>query len=368
MALKRDLGVSALLGSGLGLIVTLTWFFLLADDVRLSIVIATVTAGVLAGAFVFVGYWMYHTGIGEDTVWTVARWSLVGLAVPTLAGVVLLNVDVDPVIGTLFPGMFLNVIAVGGVLGLLLGLVVEMHREQSELRGLNRRNQLLNRVLRHNIRNDMHVVQWHFDMLIEGALEDEAASIDAIQQKIDEVVRTSDTARRVDELDAESTETGPVDVVELVEERVEIVRTTHPQVSFDVDCPAEAWADVGPVFESVVDNVVENAVEHHDGVPHIEVTVEAPGGRSSPVRLTVVDDGPGIPDHELELLERDAETHLEHSTGLGLWLIERVVEHFGGTLRIDAPESGGTRVAIEVPAATDGDAPASPIRKAAPSL
>jgi signal transduction histidine kinase len=365
MAVKRDFGVSTLLGSGLGLIVTLTWFFLLTDDVRLSIVIATVTAGVLSGAFVFVGYWMYHTGIGEDTVWTVARWSLVGLAVPTLAGVVLLNVDLDPVIGTLFPGVFINVIAVGGVLGLLLGLVVEMHREQSELRRLNQRNQLLNRVLRHNIRNDMHVVQWHLDMLVEGVVEDEATSIDAIQHKVDEAVRTSDTARRVDELDAESTEVGPVNVVEIVEERVEIVRTTHPEVAFDVDCPARALADVGPVCESVVDNVVENAVEHHDGVPHIEVTVEAPADRSSPVRLVVVDDGPGIPDHELELLGGDAETQLEEATGLGLWLIGRVVEHFDGTLQIDAPDSGGTCVEIEVPAAADGDA--SPIRKATPS-
>lgn len=363
MGAKRNFGVSALLGSGLGLIVTLTWFFLLADA-DLGVAVATVTAGGLSGAFVFVGYWMYRAGIAEDTVWTVARWCLLGLSIPTVVGVALLTVDVDAAIDTLFPGVFINVIAVGGVLGLLLGLVVEMHREQSVLRQLNQRNQVLNRVLRHNIRNDMHVVQWHLELIEDGQVDDDAASIEAIKRKIDEVVQTSDTARRIDELASESSTEEPVDVVELVEERMTIVRAAHPEATVDVDVPETARADVGPLFESAIDNVVENAIEHNDGDPHIDVGVDASGDGSTPVRVTVTDDGPGIPESEVDLLDEGYEAQLEHSTGLGLWLVKWVVEHYDGRLRIETPEDGGTRVVMEVPGAASDRGRPSTLREA----
>lgn len=362
MATKRDLGISYLLGSGLGLIATITWFFLLSDDVDVGLFIAAGTAAVLSGTFVFIGYWMYHTDIAGDTVWTVARWSALGLSVPVVFGVVVVNMNVAAVMETLVPGILINLIAVGGVVGLLLGLVLEMHREQSDLRRLNQRNKVLNRVLRHNIRNDMSVMQLHIDLLDEEAQSNVEESLDALRRKIQEVVSTSDTARRIDQLEAGSVSDGPVDVVELVEERVHIVRTTHPEVAVTLDLPGEAWAAVGPVFESAIDNVVENAINHHDGVPSIDITVERAPGGDSPVRISITDDGPGIPASEVELLGNGAETQLEHATGLGLWLVKWVVDYYDGDLRIETPASGGTRVVLELPRAPD---PATG-RKAAP--
>jgi signal transduction histidine kinase len=292
----------------------------------------------------------------------VARWSAVGLAAPAAVGVVVVLANPDSLLRTVVPGIFVNLVAVGGVAGLLVGLVLEMHREQSDLRRLNQRNKVLNRVLRHNIRNDMSVMQLHIDLLDEEAQSNVEESLDALRRKIQEVVSTSDTARRIDQLEAGSVSDGPVDVVELVEERVRIVRTTHPEVTVNLDLPGEAWAAVGPVFESAIDNVVENAINHHDGVPSIDVTVERLHGGDSPIRISITDDGPGIPASEVELLGNGTETQLEHATGLGLWLVKWVVDYYDGELRIETPASGGTRVVLELPPAPD---PATG-RKAAP--
>lgn len=351
MATKRDLGVSYLLGTGLGLTASLTWFFLISEDVDIGLVVATVTAGILSGTFVFIGYWMHHTGIAEDTIWTVARWSAVGLSFPVVLGIIVIHTNPASLFQTLVPGIFINLIAVGGVVGLLVGLVLEMHREQADLRRLNQRNTVLNRVLRHNIRNDMSVMQLHLDLLEDDATIDANGSLDAIRRKIDEVVSTSDTARRIDELDSDSIEDGPIEIVELIEERIDIVSRTHPDVTFDLDLPDAAWADVGPVFESVVDNVVENAIEHNDGVPQISISVDPSRVSNVPVRISIDDDGPGIPDAEIEMLERGEETQLEHGTGLGLWLVKWVVDTYGGDIRIDSSDSVGTRVEIDVPSA-----------------
>ena len=349
MATKRDLGVSYLLGSGLGLVATLTWFFLLSDTTTVGMVVATTTAAVLSGTIVFIGYWMYHTGIAGDTVWTVARWSAVGLSIPASLGLVVILVNPGTLLRTVVPGVFINVVAVGGVLGLLVGLVLEMHREQADLRRLNQRNRVLNRVLRHNIRNDMSVMSLHLDLLDDAVGDDADGSVAALRDKIGEVVSTSDMARKIDELDDADERNGPVDVVAIVRERVDIVRSTHPEVTISVDLPGAARVAAGPVIEGVVDNVVENAIEHNDEEPHVAVSVED----GDPVRIRVDDDGPGMPDAEVGMLDAGDETPLDHGNGLGLWLVKWIVEGADGALRFETSPLGGTRVVIELPAAAE---------------
>lgn len=356
MPSKRDLGVSYLLGTGLGLIAVLTWFFLLVRQIDVTIIVPTVTAGILSGTFVFVGYWMFQTGISEDVVWTVARWSAIGLTVPGAIGVYLLSAPAQAGTRSIFPGLFVNLIAVGGVIGLLVGLVLEMHREQGELKQLNRRNKVLNRVLRHNIRNDMSVMRWHVDLLADTLEGDQEAleSIDALRQKIDEVIDTSDAARRIDHINHDRTGEGPIDVVRAIEERVAATGAAHPDATLELDLPERAMARVGSIFETALDNLIENAIEHHDGEPTVSIGVTV--DRESSVLITIEDDGPGVPDSELATLRDGQESQMDHGAGLGLWLVRWIVDHYDGSLDFERLEPRGTRAVIEVPAATDVDA------------
>jgi signal transduction histidine kinase len=65
------------------------------------------------------------------------------------------------------------------------------------------------------------------------------------------------------------------------------------------------------------------------------------------VRLTVADDGPGIPKAEIEVIEEGQETPLEHASGLGLWLVQHVVEQSGGDVEFEVED--GTRVHLTLP-------------------
>ena len=357
MPTKQDLGVSYLLGSGLGLIATLTWFYLITDDVHRGLLIASVTAAILAGTIVFVGYWLYHTHVSGDTAWRVAKWSAIGFAVPVGLSLVLLQFSPTVMFQSIVPGIFINLVAVGGVVGLLLGLVLEMRREQTDLRQLNQRNKVLNRILRHNIRNDMNVMQLHVDLLDEETNGDTNGSLDALRRKIQEVVSTSTAARRIEQLDSESLEDGPVDVVTFVEDQLDTLRSTYPEADVTTDLPNEAWASVGPIFGSVIDNVLENAIEHHPGDPAIDVTVDASTGEEEPVRITVTDDGSGIPDSEVRAVEEGESTQLDHGTGLGLWLVKWIVDHYDGNIQFRTPRSGGTEVVIDIPSAAERQRP-----------
>jgi signal transduction histidine kinase len=58
------------------------------------------------------------------------------------------------------------------------------------------------------------------------------------------------------------------------------------------------------------------------------------------VVIEIEDDGPGIPESELDPLAAGGETQLVHGSGAGLWIVDRVVRYSGGTVEFDSSESG----------------------------
>jgi two-component system sensor histidine kinase TctE len=100
--------------------------------------------------------------------------------------------------------------------------------------------------------------------------------------------------------------------------------------------------DAGAI-ERVVANLVQNAIEH--------------GGRRITVRVfdtgfEVEDDGPGIPPEERERVLEPFHRLRPRSTGtgLGLSLVQQVVERHGGRVSILGAPGGGTLVRVEFPA------------------
>lgn len=101
--------------------------------------------------------------------------------------------------------------------------------------------------------------------------------------------------------------------------------------------------DTGAI-ERVVTNLVQNAIEH--GGRHVTIRVAGSG-------FEVEDDGPGIPPEERERVFEPFHRLRPRSTGtgLGLHLVQQVVERHGGHVSIIGAPGGGTIVRIECQAA-----------------
>lgn len=124
-----------------------------------------------------------------------------------------------------------------------------------------------------------------------------------------------------------------------------------------VECPARLEAMVDPVqFEHVIDNLVENAVRFspHGGI----VTVALGHGADGGIRLSVTDQGIGIPpQHRDAVFERFHQAHEEmrlSGMGLGLYMTREIVALHGGVVWLEEQEHGGTRVVVTLPPATGG--------------
>ncbi|WP_339104775.1 PAS domain S-box protein [Haloterrigena salinisoli] len=216
-----------------------------------------------------------------------------------------------------------------------------------------KRVEILNRVLRHDMRNGMNIIDGCAEMLADAVDDDDIEYATTIQERAGELVSLAEKTRAVERvLERESVTTGPIDVTETIEEALDRLETDYPGVTVTRSVPDRLFARIDASLRTALYQVLENAVEHHDrSAPTIDVSV-CDRRDDGMLSLSIADDGPGMPDEERELLQGDREiTQLRHASGLGLWLVNLVVTQAGGQLTFDANEPRGTVVTLEIPRA-----------------
>ncbi|MEA5387032.1 HAMP domain-containing sensor histidine kinase [Haloarculaceae archaeon H-GB11] len=227
-------------------------------------------------------------------------------------------------------------------------------REQA-IREREQRLGVLNRVLRHNLQNDMGVIINYAEMIREfSEPEQEEMAVEKIVSMGKGLLRHGKKARKIEDA-MESAEQGPItlDVVPLVADAVAECADPYPDATVRTKLPESMPVRAISTLDYAVDNVVENAFEHSGrSDPTVDVLVQRDGDA---VVITVVDDGPGIPEYEQNVFGDEDETDLEHGSGIGLWLAYWVVEKSDGELGFGDSDRGGAAVTITLPAA-DTDA------------
>ncbi|RXK51966.1 histidine kinase N-terminal 7TM domain-containing protein [Halorientalis pallida] len=233
--------------------------------------------------------------------------------------------------------------------GLLTGHLVSL-RDVTEQRQREQRLNVLNRALRHDLRNEANVVLGYAELGKQN--NPEAEWVDAIESHISGLIDLSEKARQLEQaLDSEHVASRRLDAVDVIETVVDDFEADRPDVSIETDLPETAHVSAIEFFADAVGNAVENAIEHNDNPePLIEVAVSA-WVEDDEVAIEVLDNGPGIHDEERAVLLRGRETQLRHISGLGLWIINWIVTESGGTVQFEENDPRGSIVTIRLPVA-----------------
>ncbi len=213
------------------------------------------------------------------------------------------------------------------------------------------RLEVVNRVLRHNLSNDMNVIVGRARLIREAA-DDESLKEAArtIGETSLELLETSEKARAMLKIPEHRDDPVTIDVSRPARRVARSLREEYPNARISVDAPESAPAVVGREndFETAIENLVENAIEHHDGEePTVGIDIEE---WTDQVQIHVRDDGPGIPEMERRSLMEGSETPLDHGSGLGLWLARWTANAVGGDIAIADRDPRGTRVTLSFPA------------------
>lgn len=227
------------------------------------------------------------------------------------------------------------------------GAVVVL-RDVTEDRRREQRLDVLNRVLRHNLRNDLNVV-YGFAEQLEANEEYDSKAVELIKDRTQSLLSTGEKARAIEAF-LDRDQTGTVNVATLLDHEVERLRKRYDDVEVTVrSLPEETHCQRG--VSAVVRDLLENAAQHNtSNSPAVRVTARRHGQE---LVIEISDNGPGLPENERVVLESGQETPLEHGSGLGLWLVAWGIRELNGVVEFDDSDEEGCTVIVRVPVCSD---------------
>jgi signal transduction histidine kinase len=273
----------------------------------------------------------------------VARWCLLGTG--SMAAVVgLTYAAVWPVSpSTTEARLVANALVAGAVGGTLTGVrSVGLRRHRRDVSRQADRLTVLNRLLRHEVLNKVNVIGGYASVGGRGA-DDEGADDWAV---VDRHADAIDDTIGVVGLLTESGDPYPVSLRRHVEAAVETVRRDHPSATVEVDDVPDVDVCGFDHLAVMFEHLIENAVVHGDGSARVRVEAAGP---DRPVRVRIVDDGPGLPAAQQRLVrDRVTPEADDPRSGFGLALARLMLDDVDGDLTVETPVADGRGTALTV--------------------
>jgi len=208
---------------------------------------------------------------------------------------------------------------------------------------------VLNQIVRHDIRNDLQIVLAALEIIEETGDERTRDHVERALKSTRQAIDLTSTAREMSEVMLRGDdEYEPIDLRETLLQEIDQVRSAYPDAEIEIHgtVPAiDLRADA--MLSSVFRNLLTNAVQHNDKEePRVRVTASQTEHR---VQVTVEDNGPGVPEAlRDEVFGKGVKGEQSRTTGLGLYLVRRLVDNYGGDVWIDEVDPTGTAVTVEL--------------------
>jgi len=314
-----------------------------------------------AGFLVVGGYRLPRTAVPERYYPRLLAW-MSGGAVLFGGFSVITGVTFFPEIPLAQVGSIRWGVSVGSGTGFLVGFLIARNverrvaAERAAVRAAeaeDRREILeyLNALLRHEVLNTATVITGHADLL-ESTLHEDAAGreyTETIKRQADEISSVIDDVQFL--LQASETDRSPesVDVRPVLETELRNLDDRHEAVKTELDAPLEAHVLADDLVRRMFANLLANAVEHNDSEPkRVSVSVAR---TPEEVTVDIEDNGPGIPDDEREGMF-DPEVREKATHGLGLTIVARLVDRYGGNIELVETGADGTMFTVTLPPAS----------------
>ena len=315
-----------------------------------------------------VGWWLPRTGIDEHRYRSLAVSTVVGTAIlgtfSTITGVTFFPDIVWAQVSSIRWGL-----SVGAGIGLLVGVLnartVEqvLDAERASIRAEEAGHQrefleYMNALLRHEVLNTANVIEGYAELLtdeVDAESEDEVAEFtEVIRRQTGELTTVIEDARLLTAIADDATTFEAVDLRGVLETELRNARDRQTpagatNVEFRMNAPDEVYVWGDHLLRRVFSNLLANAVVHNDSDP-IRVSIDV---STSPDRVTVDvrDNGPGVPAEAHGGLF-DLTVRRDSNHGLGLTIVARLVERYGGDVEVAATGPEGTTISVSLPRAS----------------
>ncbi|MDZ7850286.1 MAG: PAS domain S-box protein [Halodesulfurarchaeum sp.] len=206
----------------------------------------------------------------------------------------------------------------------------------------------LDRMLRHNLNNELNVVLGRASMIEEAGSGNVGDYAEAIIEASNRLLVQATKEREIVRILTEPRTPTSLDLTQLIRSITARLQEEYPAAGFELDLPAELEISTIPEIERAIEELLHNAMVHAaDGKPTARIAVtEAEGS----IEIEIEDSNPTIPPEERAVLLGDSHIDaLTHTSGMGLWLVKRILTRAGGKLTFDSNGSSGNRITVVLP-------------------
>jgi signal transduction histidine kinase len=224
-----------------------------------------------------------------------------------------------------------------------------LERARNDLAKRKEMVEVYDRLLRHDLGNDLQVITGFSDAVV--SLVDEEETVGEYAEKINRTAQgaaelidnVGDTVRMLEE---EEGQPEARDIGTVLSAVVTDVETKFEDLTVEFD-PAEFEyeAYTGDLIDSVFTNILSNAAVHNDGAVTVELYAEEPTPET--VVVGMADDGDGVAaEVRDEIFEMGQKGPDSDGTGFGLGLARTLVESYGGEVELRESDAGGAEFRI----------------------
>ncbi|KYC53608.1 MAG: sensory histidine kinase AtoS [Candidatus Methanofastidiosum methylothiophilum] len=206
--------------------------------------------------------------------------------------------------------------------------ITERILSENRIRELNETLSILNKILRHDILNDLTIVANSLDMINTPDDFYKCKALNALDKSISLI-------EMIKELEHAVTTDDKLKYCPLREIINQII-VNYPEVEFKVSGDCIVYSD-DAIF-SVFHNLIRNAIIHGKS-DRIDIDIS---NKENICEVRVADYGTGIPDHIKDRVFEEGYSHGDsRNTGLGLYISKKVIERYGGSILLEDNEPKG---------------------------
>ncbi|MCU4719404.1 sensor histidine kinase [Halapricum hydrolyticum] len=347
----------AVTGVGVSLSAIMTARILNGFSSSLGLLFGGVFPLALAVVVAVAGLLIWRCRLTAEQSGHVGFWWAVGTVVATATGFALVLFEASSSVEAIYSTV---IVAGNGASGGLGGLIVGWYdarrlrvatgreRERQRLADEREKLALVNRIVRHDIGNDLQIIAGAADVLERHVDPDGEDALERLQRTASEAIDLTERLRTFVTALEDEADLRPVAVQQIVRTQVDNLRERYPGATVSLEQPVpDAAVQADELLATVLHNLLSNAVTHNDSDdPHVIVTVEA---GAETVGIRVEDDGPGIPEAEREtLFERGELGPGSDGSGIGLYIVDMLVDRYGGSITVADSDAGGAAFEVEL--------------------
>jgi two-component system, OmpR family, phosphate regulon sensor histidine kinase PhoR len=181
------------------------------------------------------------------------------------------------------------------------------------------------------------------DQLLVKAIEEN----DRLERMIDNILNASRLENKMLDINKE-----PFDLKPLAQSSIDRFKQLAPEAIFQLNISenTQVYGD-RLLVETMLNNLIENALKYAGRSSEIVVHGSQVDGKSI---VKVTDNGPGVkPEEQEEIFKKfyrsgSEDTRTQKGTGLGLYIVSKLVRLHGGTIRYENNQPRGARFIIEL--------------------